>query len=779
MEMLSLDGLLLESEREFILGSVEEYIAVLAKCKRAGSPVHANQVYMRLCCNGLETHKELGNYLIPMLVKCGKWPYAHQLFPKLICGNELCWTALIQGSVELDNFDFAFDFFQDMQQHQVCPSKFTYIALLKACASSLSLKRGWRVHSEVVQDSLEQDPFVASVLMDMYTSCDLPSEAADVFEDVPVRDVALWNSLIVSCIDSLSSKDGLTCLRQMHSEGLSPDAITYLCCLKACKSLNDVRAIHTEIMMEGLENAGFIGNALVGAYAKYSSLSEALDGCRELMTRDAISWNVILAGFLEQGRYSDVLQYFEMMKHEGVALDHVSYIHALKACTGLKAFDGSLALHTEVVLEGFEREGFLAGTLVDTYAKLGALPEAKDTLYEMPARNVVAWTALIGGLTEHDEPEETLCMLMEMQSEGISSNCSTLICCLRGCGNAGDIGMSLQLHGEIIKKGYEKDAIVGNALVDTYARCKMLEESRSVFSVLPNKDVVSWTSLINAYAEEGMAKDAASCLRCMQLEGIVPDAVAWNAVIFSYSELKETEMALKLFAQMQEQGLLPVVSTFASILHGCSSEASLKHGRRIHGQILRLDQAEAVEISLATALVDMYSKCSSMDEAEQVFGLMPTRSLVAWNVLIAGYVRKGETALALQMFDRLIDEGIKPDEAAFLTVLTLCTHVGLVRKGIDYFESMIFKYGIIPSRKHYNCLLDLLGRAGQLNEALLMFAKMPAQPDLMTWNTFIAACQKWGEIELGQQAFQLSRGLRMPPHAGFVLMSNLYADTAA
>lgn len=779
MEVLSLDNLLLPSGREHPISSVEDYISLLRNCKRTRNSLYSSPMYMHLCHNGLETHKELGNYLITMLVECGEWSQAHQLFQKLACQSEFSWSALIQGCVESENYDFSFDLFQDMQQQCIQPSKYTYIALLKACASKLSLKKGWKVHSDVVLDAFEQDPFVASALIDMYTSCHLPSEAADVFEDVPVRDVALWNTLIVSYADSASAKDPLTCLRQMHLEGLCPDAVTYLCCVKACKSLENVRALHTEMIIEGVENEGFVGNALVGAYAKYSSLSEALDVCGELTTRDAISWNVLLAGCLEQGLFSDVLKYLKVMQREGITPDHVSYIHALKACSSLKAMDESLALHREIVLEGLERESFLTSTLIDTYGKLGALAEAKDTLSDMPTRSVVSWTAMIGGLVEHDQHAEALGLLGAMKLEGVSPNCSTIICCLRACGYAGDMGMGFKLHAEVVKKGFEIDAFVGNALVDMYARCGLLEESLSVFNVLPNRDVVSWTSLITAYAEQGLAEDARSCLRRMQLEGIVPDVVAWNAVISSFSELEETQVALELFAQMQEQGFLPVGSTFASILNGCSSKASLKHGRRVHSQILRLEQSEAVEVSLATALVDMYSKCSSISEAEEVFDSMLTRSLVVWNALMSGYVRMGESALAFELFDRMIDEGVEPDETAFLSVLTLCTHVGLVKKGLDYFETMVFKYGIIPKEKHYNCLLDLLGRAGQLNEALQMFSKLPSQPDLATWNTFIGACQRWGDIELGEQAFELSSGLDMPPAAGFVLMSNLYADTAA
>eukprot|EP00250_Pteridium_aquilinum_P006289 c16237_g1_i1 orf=2-1402(-) len=466
MEMLSLEHVLHHPVGEHPLSSLEDYISTLQKCRKMRSPMYGNRAYMHLCYDGLETHKELGNYLIPMLVDCGSLPLALQLFCKLVHRNEFSWSSLVQGCVQADNSELAFDLFQDMQKHHIHPSKFTFIALLKACAGIVSLEKGWKLHSEVAQEALEREPFVASALMDMYTSCDLPSEAEDVFKDAPERDVVLWNSLIVSYADSGSAKDTLKCLERMQLEGVSPDAVTYLCCLKACKSLDKIHALHTEIVIEGHDKDSFIGNTLVGLYAKYSSLSEAWEVSGELTARDVVCWNLLIAGCLEHGLGTNALKYLEQMQQENVSPGSVSYIHGLKACISLRDLEKSMALHSEIVAEGFERDSFLASTLVDAYGKLGALSEAKDVLYEMPMRSVVSWTALIGGLTEHGQSDEALSLLGEMQLEGTSPNSSTLICCSKACGNAGDIGVGLQVHAEIVKRGYDADNFVGNALVD-------------------------------------------------------------------------------------------------------------------------------------------------------------------------------------------------------------------------------------------------------------------------------------------------------------------------
>ena len=181
-------------------------------------------------------------------------------------------------------------------------------------------------------------------------------------------------------------------------------------------------------------------------------------------------------------------------------------------------------------------------------------------------------------------------------------------------------------------------------------------------------------------------------------------------------------------------------------------------------------------VTETSALIEMYAKCGSMLEAQQVFDIRQARSLIEWTSLISGYARNGENDIVFELFEKMREEeGLWPDEVTFLSLLSACCHVGLVNHGQRYFDAMK-KYGITPSIKHYNCMIDLFGRAGRLEEAVLALKNMPFQPDLVSWSTLIDACRRWGNLDLGREAFENMSRLNEKGAGSFILMSNLYAN---
>jgi pentatricopeptide repeat protein len=247
-------------------------------------------------------------------------------------------------------------------------------------------------------------------------------------------------------------------------------------------------------------------------------------------------------------------------------------------------------------------------------------------------------------------------------------------------------------------------------------------------------------------------------------------------VILGVANHAENEKAFSLYLRMLEKGQLPDMMTFTSVLKAFGNEATLQNGKRIHSQVHRevFDESEVV---LATALIDMYGKCGGMKEAEHVFDAMHSKDLVAWSALITGYTRQGEVESVFCTYERMQDEGVQPDESTFLSVLNSCNHVGLVDKGWKYFESASKANPSSITIKHLNCIVDLLGRAGRLDEAILILKDMPFKPDLSTCCTILNSCRIWGNIKLGRHMFDFAMKSDEKHQTPYLLMYNVYADS--
>lgn len=630
------------------LPSVDNLICILQKCRKRKNLAYAKCVHVRLCGYGLESHRVLGNYVVPMFVECESLLDAQQVFNRLVWRNEFSWTILMQGYLDCGKAQHALDLFVPMHEDSIHPSTHTFVVLLKCCAKLTCILRGQEIHTDIIKEGFERVLFVGNMLLDMYAKCGSLMEARKIFDDLRARDIVSWSALITGYADCGLGEEALMCFRQMQLEGMSQDGIIYICCLKAC------------------------GN--------------------------------------------------------------MEFIHRVRE------------MHSEIVEQGFESDLYVGNTLLDMYTKCGSLVEAQKVFDKLPVQDVVSWTALIAGYADHGCNKEALNCFDQMQLKGVSPNMVTFVSTLRVCGSIGVIDRSLEMHAEIVNKGYELESPVRGYLVDLYIKCGLLGEAEVTFESLLLKDAGAWKALIMGYAEHGLGDEAMACFRQMQLKGVSPDIVLWNSVILGYAEQRQSDKAFNVYLQMQEQGLLPNNVTFLNILRACGDSSALGNGKRAHTHLHKDGGVKITDTNLTTALQDMYGRCGSMVNAQQVFDATPLRDLVAWNALITGYAHQGQTEPVFHLFHGLQEEGIRPDATTFLGILNVCNHMGLLEMGCHYFESMSKEHGITPTIKHHSCMLDLLGRAGHFNEVVVMLEKMPFQPDLAVWHSVADAGRKWHNV---------------------------------
>jgi pentatricopeptide repeat protein len=392
---------------------------------------------------------------------------------------------------------------------------------------------------------------------------------------------------------------------------------------------------------------------------------------------------------------------------------------------------------------GFLAAGILIGNaLMDMYAGFNMLGRAKQVLQELPVRDVISWSALIAEYVQQGQGEKALSSFEEMQSEGLSPDGIIFSSILKACGSIRAVEKGKKIHREILNTGFlDKDIVLGNALVDFYIKCGMFAKAHDVFHEIPSRNVASWNTIIAAHAQQGQGHEALNCFEKMLSEGQTPDEI-----------------------------------TILCILKACGSTGALAKGKEIHDKLISRDLLEKHPM-LGNALVDMYAKCGDLTPAQEVHEELSVRDLTCWNALITGFSQQGQGREALRSLEQMQSDGLSPNGITCLSVLSACSHNGLVEESQMLFESMRTKYGLTPGVEHHTCMIMALGCAGKFDHAMSVIKAMPS-PDCPTvWVALLDACRKWGNLKLGilvfGQVIQLDDGCA----SAYILIAGMFAST--
>ncbi|XP_058071554.1 pentatricopeptide repeat-containing protein At4g21065-like [Magnolia sinica] len=352
---------------------------------------------------------------------------------------------------------------------------------------------------------------------------------------------------------------------------------------------------------------------------------------------------------------------------------------------------------------------------------------------------IFTYNTMIKGYAESDTPHHAMHLYHHMHALSILPDTHTYPFLLKAIAKLMDTRVGEMVHSQTIKHGLDGLVFVQNSMVHMYATCGLVENAYKVFEMVPEKGLVTWNSLINGYAINGRPNEALTLYREMGHHGVAPDGFTMVSLMCAGAEL-----------------------------------GALALGRRAHVYVLKVGLIGNLHVG--NALIDLYAKCGAIREAHWVFGEMGSRSVVSWTSLIVGWALNGYGEDALKLFGCMEREELVPTEITFVGVLYACSHCGLVSEGFEYFNRMRDVYGLVPKIEHYGCMVDLLGRAGMVNEAHEFISKMPLEPNAVVWRTLLGACAMHGHVALGEIA--RSRLAELDPgHCGdYVLLSNLYAS---
>eukprot|EP01018_Ginkgo_biloba_P008643 Gb_28762 [translate_table: standard] len=721
--------------------SSKTYASILKDCVNMKALSEGKLVHSHIIKSGSNRDIVLLNHVLNMYAKCGSTKDARHMFDKMSERNLVSWTAMIAGYAQHDEARKAVELFYQMQWTGMQPNQFTFGSVLRACANLEVMEQGKRIHTHVIIGGFESDLFVGSALVDMYAKCGSIDDAWRMFDEMSECDVVSYNAMISGCAQHGQLEVALKLFCQMQCEGVKPSQFTFGSVLKACASQaakEQGKQVQTHIIKSGLELNEFAGSALVDMYAKCGSIYDACQLFDTMPKRDLVLWNAMIGGYTQNDQGEMALKLFCEMRLAGMDVNQFTFGSVLKACAGLQALEEGKTVHGQIFQFKFEPDIFLNTALVDMYSKCGSVEAAWKIFIKMPVQNVVVFNAMIAGAAQHGHLNEALKLFGQMHWDGMRPNQSTFVTLLSACSIAAALEWSKLVHVHIIKSGFEFDVFVGNALLDTLVKRGAVHDARKVFNKMPERSVVSWTAMIAGYAQNEYGEEA-----------------------------------LKLFLQMQQAGMKPNQFTYASVISACASLASLEQGKWVHAHSIKT--GFILDAFVESSVLDMYAKCGSIEDGRQVFDKMLHRDAVTWNAMIFGYAQHGCGKDALQLFEQMQQAGMKPNHITFVGVLSACSHVGLVDKGLYYFDCMSGDYGVTPIAEHYTCIVDLLGRAGRLDEAERFINRMPFEPGAVMWRTLLGACRIHGNMELGKHAAECVFELEPQDNATYVLLSNIYA----
>lgn len=593
----------------------------------------------------------------------------------------------------------------------------------------------------MIRRGQEGDRFLGSFIVEMYGKCGALDDARLVFDNLNVRSVFSWNNIIAAYIHHEHGREALQLFQQMQEKSVKPNSYTFSIVLGACTSqetLADGVLVHVSVIYNGLDSDVVVGTALLNMYCKCGSPSIAQRIFDRIRQQNVVSWTAMIAACVQQGLDKDALEVFRCMLSTEVKPDEFCFSTILGACSNPTILEEAKLIHARIVDCGFEANVVVATALVNMYGKCGSLEDAEGVFARMHERNVIVWTAMITACVQLGQSEKALQLFAQMDQEGLKANEVTFISVLGACASLAHLPNGMLIYKSIVNGGFESDCVVASATVNMFGKCGCPDDARRVFDTMHQRNVITWNALIAAHVHQGDSKEA-----------------------------------LQLFHQMESDDIKPTNSTFVSILSACASLASLEEGKLIHLSIAK--NCSESQLLVGNALVSMYGKCGSPENAWAVFSKMPEQDVISWNAIIAAYTQHGHHEVALQLFNHMQQEGVQPNEVTFVSVLSACSRAGLVLEGLNHFFSMSGNHDMEPTMEHYGCMVDLLGRAGQLAKVEDLISKMPISPDVVAWKSFLGACRIHGDTERGKHAATHVIGMDPQEAPPFVLLSDIYA----
>ncbi|KAL3639090.1 hypothetical protein CASFOL_016997 [Castilleja foliolosa] len=652
--------------------------------------------------------------------------------------------------------------------------------LIESCISSNSLGLCHELYARVKNLIKQPDPFIQTKLLGMFSKCGSLTDAFELFDEMPERDLYAWSAMIGACSRERMWGDVVELFHWMMQDGdVVPDNFLFPKILQACGNIGDLetgRYIHGLTIKRGMSEGLRVHNSIIAVYAKCGLLSSAKRYFEGMTVKDRVSWNAIITGFCLEGKINEARELFESMRNEGHEPDVVTWNLLIKSCNQFGKCDVAMKLMNE--MESFN---------------------VKPDVY--------TWTSMISGFVRNNRQMEALKLFRDMVVTGVEPNSVTIMSGLSACtSSVKDIRKGKEIHLAAIKLGYGGDLLVGNSLIDMYSKSGKLESARKWFDKMPERDVYTWNSMIDGYCQAGYCGIAHDLFNQMRKMGVLPNVVTWNVMITGYIQkgdedqamdlfhemeksgsvkqdtaswntliagylnLGEKDKSLRIFRKMQSFNVKPNYVTILSILPSCANLIALKKLKEIHCCVIRRKLES--EVSVANSLIDAYAKSGNVKYSESIFHQMPSIDVITWNTMIAGYVLNGYANEAIELFNCMRKLEYRPNRNTFASVISAYGLAKRVDEGKQIFASMTDEFQVSPCLDHYLAMVNLYGRSGKIEKAFDFISGMSIiELDVSIWSALLTACLRFEKVKLAVCVTE--KLLELEPDNGYVRKSVL------
>ncbi|XP_024537827.1 pentatricopeptide repeat-containing protein At1g53600, mitochondrial-like [Selaginella moellendorffii] len=690
MEMLS------RMDQEGVDIQLAALAAAVSACKNLQQGI---AIHEEIAAGGVECEAILATALINMFVKLRCLQRAKDLFERVRPSSAVAWTILIVANAQEGHLDLAQHLFRNMPERTLI----SWTSMITILARASQIHESWSY-----------------------------------FQKLPSRSVVSWNAIIAAFTVTGHPCRALKCFGEMDLDGVEMDSITFVCAMYACSIVGELqicKILHAGLVDRKILIETAVANALVSMYAKCGEMAAAQSILAAMTSHNSHSGrahNTLIAAFAQRGQIEEAQRVFDQMPT--TAIDTVSWNALLAAYTR-----GGRTIE--------------AARIFDAMAMIQC--------------NTITWNTMISGFLDNDEPHAAIHALRRMDLEGFQADRVSLIAGVYAAAGIGSAAAGEELLGAGVLD-LDRDSSAAAGAIHLYGRCCKLDRAREIFASIarrdalcwdamvrslaharelglalaalermPYNDLYAWNAVVAAHAQAGLVRQAEELFAAMQYR----NAVSWNTMIAGYAQNGHHCRALHLFRSMDLEGVPPTKISFISSIDSCGEVAvaavGAAAGPLLHAEIA--GKSFEWDVGVATAVISMYGKLGLLDRSLAVFHGMPRRTVVPYNATAAALAENGRSRDALHFLHTMLLDAVTPSDVSFLIAIAACSHAGLYEDGLERSAGMSQDHGLDPSFDHYLCVVDLLGRAGQLGDAEELLCVMPYEPDVVAWTALLAA----------------------------------------
>ncbi|KAL0288737.1 UNVERIFIED_CONTAM: Arabinosyltransferase [Sesamum calycinum] len=665
--------------------------------------------------------------LLTVYSRCKEFGSAVALFGEVLDRDVVFWNAMMSACVENRSFQAAVGFFKKMSA--------------RACTSLQEFGVGLAIHGLGIKLGYGENNHisVANSLISFYSQFRDIHATETVFKGMVVKNVVSWNAMIKGFFLNEQAEEAFYLLRAMQFvASIQPDA-TVVTIIPFCAELlllREGKAAHGFTIRREMASELSVINSLINMYSKCNNLKEAEYLFLTMPKKDVVAWNTMIFGYAQNGQSQEAQTLFKNMLGCYSTCTLPTLLAITPSCDSPESLQFGRSIHGWSIKLGYSNQIFALNSLTHMYISCGALSDAFTLFRGISAKaDVTGWNTVIAGCTQKGQFWEALEYFdLFRKASQFHANPIIVVSVVSACGNLGLTFQGRLIHGLAFKTGAVTNMRVQNSLVTMYGRLGDTESATLAFNLTHDHNLCSWNCVISALSQNEDAKKAIELFRSLEFE--------------------------------------PNERTISTVLSACTQLGAMTYGKQIHGHVFRFGFHQNPFIS--AALVDMYSNCGRLEIAELVFLSLPERSVAAWNSLVSAYGFHNYGSKAIETFQEMIRSGVRPTNGSFTSLLSACSHSGLVNEGRMYYDNMFVKFKVQPATEHHVCIVDMLGRSGRLQEAYDFIKNLPTQPDPGIWGALLSACSYHGDLEMGIEVAEILFSLEPENVSYYVSLCNMY-----